>query len=125
MRTLRAMQDNPVVWYTLLALIVVAQLLDVGSTWLAVVHGAAEGNPLAGAVFVQYGLLIGAGCKLAFTGAVAVLLVAVARTAEARRSWAGAAMLLVTALLVLVYYLVLGNNLAIILRLFGLHLLPR
>lgn len=112
LRKLRTFQDAPVVWYTLAALIVVAQLADALTTRAVLRSGGGEQNGLARALFAHGAFDLLALAKLALALALAGLLVAFAATPALRRSRLGLVPLGVAAVGVLAYALILGNNLA-------------
>lgn len=115
-------QDQPVVWYTLAALLVLAQLADALTTRGVLLAGGGEGNQFARALFAHGAFDLVALAKLALALALAGLLAAFAATPSLRRSWAGSVALGVAAAGMLAYALILGNNLAI--WLITTHALP-
>jgi hypothetical protein len=105
-------QDAPAVWYTLAALIMVAQLADALTTSAVLRSGGDEGNRLARALFAHGAFDLVALAKLALALALAGLLVAFAAAPSLRRSRLGLVPLGAAALGLLAYALILGNNLA-------------
>ena len=106
------LQNQPVVWYTLAALLVLAQIADALTTRAVLFSGGGEHNQLARALFAQGAFDLVALAKLALALALSGLLVAFAATPWLRRSRVGLLPLGAAAVGVLVYALILGNNLA-------------
>ena len=111
-KRVRWLQNQPVVWYTLAALLVVSQIADALTTRAALLSGGGEYNRLARALFAQGAFDLVALAKLALSLALAGLLVAFAATPSLRRSRVGLVALIAAAAGLLAYALILGNNLA-------------
>ena len=111
-KRVRWLQNQPVVWYTLAALLVVAQLADALTTRAVLVAGGGEANGWTRALFAHGAFDLVALGKLALALALAGLLVAFAATPSLRRSRVGLVALIAAAVGLLAYALILGNNLA-------------
>lgn len=109
----RFIQDQPEVWYTFAALIILAQVADALTTRAVLAAGGGEHNQFARALFAHGAFDLVALSKLALSLSLAGLLVAFAATPSLRRSWAGAVALGVAAAGMLAYALIIGNNLNI------------
>lgn len=108
----RFIQDQPEVWHTFAALIILAQVADALTTRAVLAAGGGEGNGLARALFAHGAFDLLALAKLALALALSGLLVAFAATPWLRRSWVGLVALVVVAGGMTRYALILGNNLA-------------
>ena len=108
-----------VVWWTLAAVALVGQALDIATTALG---GGVEANPLGAFLMRNGGWPLLIGSKLALALALGALLIAFAQTPDA---WAPRVKLVAlgaAVLLVLAMSLIAGNNVAI--WLITAHLLP-
>lgn len=106
----RWVQDQPVVWYLLAALIVLTQILDPILTALVLVSGGGEANPLGRMLFAHHALPLVAAAKLLLALALTGVLVGFARWPAGRRSWWGTIALLAPVALTVVYALIIGWN---------------
>lgn len=122
MRTLRRIQEQRVVWLVFAALAVAGQFADIVTTLAVLAAGGSEHNAL-GAELMRLGdwpLLIAAKLLLALT--LGWVLVAFASSPAARRSWAGAVVLVVAGAFAVGWWGVIGWNGAI--WLVSAHALP-
>lgn len=109
-------RDQPGVWWTLALLLIGAQFADILTTTLNLQHSRAiEANPYAHLLMQHGGWPALNMSKVLLALALCLLLVAFSLTPAARRSWAGGLALVAAGVGVVGYWLVIGNNLGVLL----------